>query len=91
MSKTLTNKSQTTQDRIDNIKLSLKAHRENIEFLRDYYLGIKKLECDDGEPRIITHFSIPKCEKRYRSTLQNLTTQITMLEHELTILKKYIA
>jgi hypothetical protein len=91
MSKILMNKSETMQDRIDNIKLSLKAHRKNIQLLRDFYLGIKKLECDNGQPRVITHFGIPKCEKRYRSTLQNLTTQITMLEHELTILKKYVA
>ena len=89
MSKTLKNKSQTTQDHIDNIKLSLKAHRKNIKLLRDYYLSIKKLECDNGEPRIITHFKIPKCEKRYRSTLQNLTKQITMLKHELEILIKH--
>lgn len=87
MSKTLKNKSKTTQDRIDNIKISLKAHRKNIKLLMEYYFGIRKLECDNDQEIVITHFSIPKCEKRYQSTIQNLTTQITMLEDELAILK----
>jgi hypothetical protein len=89
MSKLLIEKQQKTKNRIEKIKANLKSHKKNIKSLNLYVTGQVKPKKGEPDQRIVKFSCIPKCKKRFHWTLQNLTTQITLLEQELAILIEY--
>jgi hypothetical protein len=89
MSQLLIEKQQKTKERIEKIEADIKAHRKNIKSLNRYASG--KIAGKKGEPaqRVVKFSCIAHSEKRYHWTLNNLKTQITLLEQELAILIEY--
>lgn len=86
----IASKSDKTKQRITQITESIKAHRKNIKLLKsksEYHLPIK--EGETFAPRVIKFTCIPRCDKRYRYTLRNLSDQINSLKQELTLLIEY--
>jgi hypothetical protein len=89
MIKALSKKSKKTIERIETINADIKSHKKNIRLLNSYARGYVVSKRAEYAPRLIKYSCIPKCEKRYRWTLQNITTQISLLEQELATLIEY--
>jgi hypothetical protein len=89
MTPELDTQSKKTSDRIEAIKEKLKLHRKNIKLLTNFVDGEVKPLKSQNTNRVVSHTSIPKNEKQYCWTLQNIQDQILHLEHELTVLTEY--
>jgi hypothetical protein len=89
MEKILSKKSKKTIKRIEIIQADIKAHKKNIKLLHLYARGYVAPKRDEYAPRVVKYSCIPKSEKRYRWTVQNLSIQIALLEQELETLIEY--
>lgn len=88
MNEMITVKSQKTQERINVISTSLKFHYENVELLNKSFER-EKPKKGSFSLRKIKFGSIPRSEKVYIFTLQNIKSQISLLERELAVLIEY--
>jgi len=82
-------KSQKTQDRIELIKFQLKLHRKSVKRLKACFENRRKNNKAPYAPRVVKYSSLPRSEKVYQFTLQNITSQISLLERELFVLIQY--
>jgi len=83
------NKSKKTQDRIDAIKTEIKQYVKSIKGLKESLNYYKKIDRAPHAPRVIKYSRIPRSEKLFQWTLQNITTQMKLLEIELETLINY--
>ena len=89
MHTTVINKSQKTLERIESIKNDLGLHYKNIAQLRASFKWYRHLKRHSHMPRKIRFSSLPKSEKVFKFTLQNIKFQIALLERELAALIKF--
>jgi hypothetical protein len=78
-------------DRIVVIKISITEHQKNITSLRQYahkYFNPKEIYYG---PSVASYNRIPRSGTRYLETLQNLSKQVMLLEHELKVLSEWSA
>lgn len=82
-------KSEKTKTRIDVITMDLKFHYKNLNLIRgalDKHIKVKK-SCFTS--RKIKYSCLPRDEKNFLFTIQNIKFQIWMLERELVVLNEY--
>lgn len=84
-----TNKTPKTMMRVDTVKQEIKMHRKNIRLLRRYENKYFPKAKGIFAPRAVKYTTLPKSEKRFIWTIQNLTRQMQDLEKELSILIEY--
>jgi hypothetical protein len=89
MGKILSKRSQKTINRIEIISEEIRLHKKNIKLLNLYARGYMVPKRGKYAPRYVKYRCIPKSEKRYLWTLQNISTQISLLEQELATLIEY--
>lgn len=83
-------KSEKIQQRIDWIKMHLDSHYESVSLLKENAGKFIDYNCTPlFAPRVIKYSRLPKSEKRYQFTMQNITRQINQLEIELSLLIEY--
>jgi len=85
----LNNKSQKTRERIEIIQAEITAHRDNIDLLNEFSKGRKLVAENPYAPRVVKYNCMPRSEKNYQWSLQNIATQIQLLERELAVLIEY--
>jgi hypothetical protein len=85
----LENKSNRTKERIETIKISLKAHKKNIKLLQKTANGRMKLPAFEKQARVVNYNAIGRSEVIRRLTLKNLTDQVSTLNIELVTLLEY--
>ena len=90
METNLTIKSQEVSERIEAIKIDLKYHRRCIRRLYAYAEGRRKMDMTPYAPRVIKFTCIGRSENRFRWSIQNISSQIALLERELDTLIKYM-
>jgi hypothetical protein len=83
------NKSQNTVDRINQILTDIKHYRRSMKKLNAFAIGSMKIDDTPFAPRKIKYTCIPRSETRFLFTLQNIRTQVRVLETELEALIKY--
>jgi hypothetical protein len=71
-----------TLQRIAEINTQVKYHKENIRRLQTFADGDLKIKG-------AKHQRTPDDEKRCHWTLQNITAQVVLLQHELAVLRQY--
>lgn len=82
-------KTSKTIMRIDTVKEEIKMHLRNINLLRWYENTTYPKAKGTFAPRTVKYTTLPKSEKRFKYTIQNLTRQMQDLEKELSVLIEY--
>ncbi len=83
-------KLQQIYNRIASLHAELAAHHESIKLLEDAFQNNKYIEKTPFAPRIIKYSRIPRSERRFQWTINNLQFQVKLLEKELETLIKYM-
>ena len=83
-------KSLEVSERIKAIQTDLKYHRRCVRRLYAYAEGRRKIDMTPYAPRVIKFTCIGRSESRFRWSIQNISSQIMLLERELDTLFKYI-
>ncbi|MCE3239372.1 MAG: hypothetical protein K0R24_2353 [Gammaproteobacteria bacterium] len=83
------NKSPKVQKRINAIKTDIEHYLNSIKRLKAFLKYQQEIDRAPYAPRIIKYNRIPRSEKIFQWTLQNITTQMKFLEVELETLIKY--
>lgn len=86
---TQSNPSEKINERIGAIKTDIKHYRKSIKHLKACAAYQWKIDQAPHAPRIIKYSCIPRSEKRFQWTLENITIQMKFLEIELETLIKY--
>lgn len=83
------NKSDKTRERIEVLLEEIRNYRESIQLLKFNLNDCIASKSTPFEPRVIKYSAIPQCENRTRLTIQNITSQVLILERELAALIEF--
>lgn len=82
-------RSKKTENRINDINLVINFHKENIELLKHARSQYLENKTNSFVPRVIRYSSLPKIPSMFNFTLNNLQTQISLLEKERDVLIEF--
>jgi hypothetical protein len=86
---TLEKKSPKVYGRIIAIRRELEFYYETIRLLQIAINHNESIQDSPYAPRVVKYSVIPRSEKRFYSTLQNVQTEVKILEKELDTLIQY--
>lgn len=89
MQKSYENKSQKTKERAEIVHLEIQSLRESLQLLHDEMDKKFNKYLNNFAPRIVKYSSLPRQKEQFIFTINNLSSQVKLLESELVTLAEY--